>query len=150
VKWARNLVACALIAAFVFYCAAGCFGSSQAMGEHEAWRKLIASPQDFGLNSEVVSFSSLDGIPLRGWWLPAERASRGNLVLAHGRDANRSYMLSRARFLVRAEYNVLAIDLRLHGESGVGTLPRAISRPRISWEQFTTCESMVSALRSPS
>ena len=32
--------------------------------------------------------------------------------------ANRSYMLSRARFLVRAEYNVSAIDLRLHGESG--------------------------------
>src|SRR5713226_2107323 len=42
----------------------------------------------------------------------------GAVILAHGRDANRSFMLSRARFLVMHGYNAFPIDLRGHGESG--------------------------------
>lgn len=79
---------------------------------------LGATPAGLGLPADVVSFRSRDGIDLKGWWLPAVRASRGTVILAHGRDANRSFMLSRARFLVMHGYNALAIDLRGHGESG--------------------------------
>jgi uncharacterized protein len=103
---------------FVFYGTAGYMATSQVMGYHRDWREFIARPNDFGLKAEVVSFNSQDGIPLKGWWLPAEGTARGNLVLVHGKDGNRSHMLSRAHFLVRNGYNVLAIDLRDHGESG--------------------------------
>jgi alpha-beta hydrolase superfamily lysophospholipase len=41
-----------------------------------------------------------------------------NVILAHGRDMNRSGMLPRAAFLIRHGYNVLDLDLRDHGESG--------------------------------
>lgn len=41
-----------------------------------------------------------------------------NIVMAHGRDMNRSGMLARAAFLVHHGYNVLDMDLRNHGESG--------------------------------
>jgi uncharacterized protein len=117
----------------------GYLGASQAIGEHPEWRKMIHTPADYDLSSEVVSFSSLDGIPLKAWWLPAQPAGPGvtepapasaqaqpappvtpgvNIVMAHGRDMNRSGMLARAAFLVRHGYNVLDVDLRDHGESG--------------------------------
>lgn len=117
----------------------GYFGASQGIGEHPEWRKMVRTPADYDLSSEVVSFSSLDGIPLKAWWLPAQPAIAGaaqtaptlaqaqptshatpalNVVMAHGRDMNRSGMLARAAFLVRHGYNVLDVDLRDHGESG--------------------------------
>ena len=119
---------------------AGYLGASQAIGEHPEWRKMIHTPADYDLSSEVVSFSSLDGIPLKAWWLPSQPAGAGetepapasasaqaqpaspvtpgaNIVMAHGRDMNRSGMLPRAAFLVRHGYNVLDVDLRDHGES---------------------------------
>jgi pimeloyl-ACP methyl ester carboxylesterase len=96
---------------------------------------MIHKPADYGLNSEVVSFSSVDGIALKAWWIPAQPADESttepaptsaqaqpttptvNVVMAHGRDMNRSGMLPRAAFLVRRGYNVLDVDLRNHGES---------------------------------
>jgi len=117
----------------------GYVGAGQAIGEHPEWRKMVRTPADYDLSSEVVSFSSLDGIPLKAWWLPAQPASAGavqtaptsaqaqltpaatpavSIVMAHGRDMNRSGMLPRTAFLVRHGYNVLDLDLRDHGESG--------------------------------
>src|SRR5271163_4064939 len=43
---------------------------------------------------------------------------RGAVIIAHGIDHTRQVMLPRAAFLVRGGYDVLAIDLRGHGESG--------------------------------
>lgn len=85
-----------------------------------ASRRLGAVPADLGLAAGVVSFPSRDGIDVKGWWIPARGAGppRGTVILAHGRDANRSYMVSRARFLVAAGYNAFPIDLWGHGESG--------------------------------
>jgi pimeloyl-ACP methyl ester carboxylesterase len=83
-----------------------------------ASRRLGAAPADLGLAAEVVSFPSRDGIALKGWWMPAQGAARGTVILAHGRDGNRSFMVSRAKFLVTHAYNAFPIDLRGHGESG--------------------------------
>lgn len=117
----------------------GYVGSSQAIGDKPAWRKVVHTPAQYNLSADVASFNSTDGIPLKAWWLPAQpvvavSAAPGdtvkesmlshdsapaiNVILAHGQDMNRSGMLPRAAFLVRHGYNVLDVDLRDHGESG--------------------------------
>jgi pimeloyl-ACP methyl ester carboxylesterase len=98
---------------------AGCL-TNHAVGNHPEWRKLNATPEERGLPAEKVSFTSTDGIKLAGWWLHTEGESRAMVILAHGQGGNRSHMLGRAAFLVRAGYDVLAIDLRAHGESEGG------------------------------
>lgn len=102
----------------LFYGAVGYWGSGVMIGEQPRWRGMTRGPQDFGLQAEVVSFRSLDGIPLKAWWLPAQATPRATVVIAHGIDHTRQVMLPRAAFLVRGGYNVLAVDLRGHGESG--------------------------------
>jgi pimeloyl-ACP methyl ester carboxylesterase len=114
----RMLALTLLIILFLFYTFAGYYASTLVIGEHPEWRKFTAQPADFNLTAEVVSFDSTDGTPLKAWWLPAQATAVGNVVLAHGRDANRSRMLPYAALLIHHGYNVLALDLRNHGESG--------------------------------
>ena len=78
---------------------------------------MVASPEDRGLQAEMIRFTSTDCLVLTAWWLAADGAAKGTVVLAHGQGGNRSDMLGRAAFLVHAGYNVFAIDLRAHGES---------------------------------
>jgi pimeloyl-ACP methyl ester carboxylesterase len=87
-------------------------------GNHPYWRRFRALPEDFHLKAENVSFSSLDGIPLKGWYIATDGDVHGTVILAHGVNGNRSDMLPRAAILVRHHYNALLIDLRDHGESG--------------------------------
>jgi uncharacterized protein len=96
----------------------GYLATIPVVGNHPDWRKLRARPEDFGLKAKDVSFSSRDGILLRGWFIPAQGVARGTVILAHGIDGNRSDMLPRASFLVRDHYDTLLVDLRGHGESG--------------------------------
>lgn len=96
----------------------GFLATIPATGNHAYWRSFRAHPADFGLNAEDVSFSSLDGIPLKGWNIRAPGVCRGTVIVVHGINGNRSDMLSRAAFLVRHHYDALLIDLRDHGESG--------------------------------
>jgi pimeloyl-ACP methyl ester carboxylesterase len=112
----------------------GYVGSDQAIGNKPEWRKMVHSPAEYSLSSETVTLQSTDGVPLKAWWLPAPPQNPGNrdmteaaspevppavnVILAHGRDMNRSGMLPRAAFLIRHGYNVLDLDLRDHGESG--------------------------------
>jgi pimeloyl-ACP methyl ester carboxylesterase len=105
-----------LFGVLIVYFIGGYLVSRQAVGEHPEWRKMIATPAGFGLDSNVIEFPSKDGIPLKAWWLPAEDA-RAVIVLAHGSGGNRSHMLSRAAFLVNQEFSALIVDLRNHGES---------------------------------
>ena len=102
----------------LLYGVVGYFGSGQMIGDHPRWRGMNRGPRDFGLLGETVSFRSNDGIPLKAWWLPAQGAQRATVIIAHGIDHTRQVMLKRAVFLVDGGYNVLALDLRGHGESG--------------------------------
>jgi len=102
----------------LFYALVGYFGSADMFGDHPRWRGMNRGPADFGLKGETVAFASQDGIPLKAWWLPAEGTGHAVVIIAHGIDHTRQVMLPRAAFLVHGGYDVLALDLRGHGESG--------------------------------
>ena len=47
----------------------------------------IASPDEFSLPFENITFLSEDGIPLRGWFIPAEE-SRGTIIFCAGHSGS--------------------------------------------------------------
>ena len=114
---ARHLLL-TFIAIIAVWAIAGFLATIPVAGNHPYWRMFRGRPEDFGLKAEDVSFSSTDGIPLKGWYIRSQGIARATVIIAHGINGNRSDMLSRAAFLVRDNYNTLLIDLRDHGESG--------------------------------
>ena len=83
-------------------------------------RTFKSLPTDYGIEAKTISFKSVDGVDLKGWWISAQgnRDSLPTVILAHGNGGNRSSMLRRAVFLASNGYNAFPIDLRAHGESG--------------------------------
>jgi dipeptidyl aminopeptidase/acylaminoacyl peptidase len=69
---------------------------------------------------EAVSFSSEDGIPLKGWLVypPHKRSRIPAIIICHGVGANKSDFTELAVELSRRGYTVLLFDFRAHGESG--------------------------------
>jgi hypothetical protein len=96
-----------------------------------AWVLRRLSPGDLGLPYEDVSFDVRDertGRPLRikGWWIPAAapanaaggQASGRCVVLLHGYADAKVGAIAWAPPWHDLGFNILAIDLRAHGESG--------------------------------
>ncbi|MEE8470913.1 MAG: alpha/beta hydrolase [Dehalococcoidia bacterium] len=84
------------------------------------------SPSNLGLKYEDVSFpAAVDGLMLRGWYVPAEKSDRC-IIMTHGGAYHRADpaigMLEIAGKLVACDYNVLMFDLRGHGESADGKM----------------------------
>jgi uncharacterized protein len=77
------------------------------------------TPASFGLAFEDVSFQAADGVPLKGWWVPAAPA-RGTVILVHGLNRSRIEMVKKVPFLHEQGWNALLFDLRHHGQSGGG------------------------------
>jgi pimeloyl-ACP methyl ester carboxylesterase len=75
------------------------------------------TPASFQLAFEEVAFQSPDGIPLKGWWAPADHA-RGTVVLVHGLNRSRIEMVRKVPFLHGLGWNALLFDQRGHGASG--------------------------------
>ncbi len=76
------------------------------------------TPRDRGLAYEDVAFESAgdDAVMLSGWWVPAPSSTRA-IVLVHGRYQNRTAFLPLLQPLVDRGFNVVAFDLRGHGQS---------------------------------
>jgi fermentation-respiration switch protein FrsA (DUF1100 family) len=96
---------------------------------------VVATPADYGLSYEDVEFHSLDGLGLKGWFMPGD--PRKVLLVTHPMFCNRHgflvkhksvFMATRTdidlllaiQALNRAGYSVLTFDFRNHGESGDG------------------------------
>ena len=95
---------------------------------------ILKRPSDLGLEYEDVHFTAPDGVNLEGWFIPAD--SDRVVICNHFMGANRQGFpahlrewkwgtlrfeidfLPRYRALHDAGYNVLAYDLRNHGQSG--------------------------------
>ncbi|MEO1655333.1 MAG: alpha/beta hydrolase, partial [Bacteroidota bacterium] len=96
---------------------------------------ILRKPDEYGLAYEEVSFTTDDGVTIQGWFIPAD--SEKVIISNHFSPATRygfpghqeafSYaggfevnFLPRYKALHEAGYNVLAYDLRCHGESDAG------------------------------
>jgi pimeloyl-ACP methyl ester carboxylesterase len=75
------------------------------------------TPKSFDLPFEEVTFNAPDGVPLKGWWVPAPEA-HGTVVLVHGLNRSRIEMVKKVPFLHKQGWNALLFDLRHHGASG--------------------------------
>lgn len=69
---------------------------------------------------EEVSFRTIDGLTLRGFYVPSRNGA--TVVMAHGLGNNRMDLLPTAEMLARHGYGSLLFDLRAHGESDGDTL----------------------------
>jgi fermentation-respiration switch protein FrsA (DUF1100 family) len=106
---------------------------------------LVApAPQAIGpppadLHAEAVSFPSESGSTIHGWLCRGER--RGSVLLLPGVRANRLSMVDRARFLLRAGYSAMLVDLQGTGESE----GEAIT---FGWRERKDAEAAVEELRA--
>lgn len=64
-----------------------------------------------------VVFPSSDGVPIHGWYFPAENA-RGSILVLHGNAQNLSAHVNSVLWLVKEGYNLFIIDYRGYGWSG--------------------------------
>jgi fermentation-respiration switch protein FrsA (DUF1100 family) len=74
------------------------------------------TPADRGLPYADVSFHTVDGVRLSGWYVPSRNGAA--VVLAHGSGSTRSSVLDQAVVIARHGYGVLLFDARGHGRSG--------------------------------
>jgi esterase/lipase len=96
---------------------------------------ILRTPEEYGLEYEEISFETKDGVTIKGWFIPAD--STKVIISNHFSPANRYgfaghlegldfaggfevNFLPRYKALHDAGYNVLAYDLRFHGESEDG------------------------------
>lgn len=82
---------------------------------HPGRRALGSTPAARGMAYRDVTFKTVDGLTLRGWWIPGTRPE--SIVMIHGLSNNRTEPLDKAGYLHQAGYNLLVFDLRGHGQS---------------------------------
>ncbi|NUM47767.1 MAG: alpha/beta fold hydrolase [Anaerolineales bacterium] len=77
---------------------------------------MRTDPGELGLPPfEEVTFQSLDGIELSGWYIPSK--NRAVIVMVHSVGGSRVQMRHYARALVDSGYGILLFDLRAHARS---------------------------------
>lgn len=79
-------------------------------------REQIGAPPAMPRPVQPVSFTTQDGLTLKGWWEPS--ANGAAVVWVHGINQSRKAAVEEARWLADAGFGVLLFDLRAHGESG--------------------------------
>ena len=80
--------------------------------------KIISSitPRDLGMNYEDVSFETVDGLTLWGWYIPSAKKLEKTLILLHGYPADKGNILPALAFL-HDDFNLLLFDFRYLGKS---------------------------------
>lgn len=88
---------------------------------HSPHEKPLDFPENYGYtNYENVSFPAGDdpSLTLRAWYFPPAPEKNGaTIIYVHGFQAERSWLLSQARFMIDEGYGALLLDLRNSGES---------------------------------
>jgi fermentation-respiration switch protein FrsA (DUF1100 family) len=70
---------------------------------------------DYDLPVEDVRFKTRDSLTLAGWFIPGTNGA--TVILVHGKDSTRHWMLPHADYLHKSGFSVLLYDSRSRGES---------------------------------
>ncbi len=98
-----------------------------------------ATPADYNIPFEDVTFTSRDGVTLRGYWMaPREPSGDAAIIICPGREGSLDSDLGYAVPLWTAGYGVLIFDWRAHGRSdgrtiSLGLRERADLRAAVDW-----------------
>ena len=99
-----------------------------------------ATPADFGVTYEEVTFTAVDGVILSGWFIPSQ--NEATVIVLHGYGANRaSSTLQQVEVLASNGYGILTYDLRGHGQSGGNMRSRG-------WQDPIDLETAVTYLKN--
>ncbi len=101
-----------IIFSALFFLQAGC--SSVFFYPSKA---LFSTPDKFGVAFKEVTFDSLDGTKLTGWWLPAEGEEKGTILFLHGNAENISSHYHIVQWLPKRGYTIFLFDYRGYGAS---------------------------------
>jgi fermentation-respiration switch protein FrsA (DUF1100 family) len=113
------LVLAALVAGFLFLFVPWFFSNLGTSGRfHYPDPNDGKTPISYGMQFQWVEFRSTDGVPLKGWYIPASGEARGTIVYCHGLNRTRIEMLPMAAFGHQLGYDGLLFDLRHQGASG--------------------------------
>lgn len=104
-------------------------------------------PEDVGITAPREVMFSVDGLTLRGWYVPARNGAA--IILAHGYGGNRLDLLPEAGLLAAAGYGVLLFDFRGHGASDDApvTLGRDERRDLVAVLDFVAAQPEVDPAR---
>ncbi|MEK6742342.1 MAG: alpha/beta hydrolase [Nitrospirota bacterium] len=80
-------------------------------------RNMQEGPAVKLFNHRDIVFASSDGVPIHGWYFPAENAL-GSILVLHGNAQNLSTHVNSVLWLVKEGYNLFIIDYRGYGWSG--------------------------------
>ncbi len=93
------------------------------LGIHPPTFRTDDDPARYGLAYERVSFETIDGLTLRGWFVPAASvglqqpmAPCGTILVGHGYPFDKANILRHALFL-HGRFHLLLFDFRYFGES---------------------------------
>lgn len=76
------------------------------------------TPAKLGIAYEEISLHTSDNLTLRGWYIPAAVATTKAVILIHGITSNRrAYVEGGQIGMLHPEFNIVAFDLRNHGQS---------------------------------
>ncbi len=80
--------------------------------------KIISplTPRELKMDYEDVSFRTVDGLTLRGWYILSAKKTEKTLILLHGYPADKGNILPALAFL-HEDFNLLLFDFRYLGES---------------------------------
>lgn len=104
-----------IILAILFFL---CFFSLLAFYSATHPPKIVSSvtPKNFGLNYEVVTFTTEDNVFLHGWFIPAKNPHAKTIILLHGYGGDKGDILL-SRVFLHQDYNLLLFDFRYFGEN---------------------------------
>ena len=74
------------------------------------------NPVSLGLKAQDISFQSVDGVNLHGWFVPTPGA-RATLLWFHGNAGNLSHRLDNIKRLLPLNLNIFIFDYRGYGKS---------------------------------
>lgn len=100
--------------------------------------RLIATPEDVGLDFETVHLDTEDGETLHGWWIPAADVSQGTLLFFHGNAGNISGRIESVQQFHELGLNVLIVDYRGYGRSTGSPSEEGVYRDATACWQYLT------------